>query len=251
MAKKTNRRIFVAQAGKLCLASAFIAKPLQVLASTGTTKPQPLPLETPIGWSQSPLPYAFTALEPAIDSKTMEIHYTHHAAGYAKNLEKALIDEKVDSSKLSIEALLKGISGYSTTMRNNAGGHFNHELFWKSLRAPKTVNQPGGVLLELIRKKYSSFESFKTTFTESAMGKFGSGWAWLTCTKDLELEITTTSNQDNPLMDKSGSEKLIVFGLDVWEHAYYLNYQNRRKDYITNWWSIVNWEYAESRIVRP
>lgn len=247
MNKKINRRKFVVQTGKACLASALIAQPLQLLATKNNKPEHPLFLQTEIGWSQTPLPYSLDALEPVIDAKTMEIHYSRHAAGYAKVLGEAVKAEHVDPSTTTLENLLAMISGYSTSLRNNAGGHYNHELFWKTLRAPKEGNQPSSLLLDHIIKKYSSFESFKATFTEAAMGRFGSGWAWLTCTREKALEISTTPNQDNPLMEKKGPDKHILLGLDVWEHAYYLKYQNRRKEYVTNWWTLINWEYVERR----
>ncbi|MFM8591546.1 MAG: superoxide dismutase [Sphingomonadales bacterium] len=202
-----------------------------------------------ISYSQRPLPYSYASLEPAIDALTMEIHYTKHAAGYTKNLADACAAEKVDKTTTSLTALLAQISNYSEKMRNNAGGHYNHELFWHSLRAAQdaTTANPSGVLAVAINKKFGSFSQFKEQFTEVAKGRFGSGWAWLVVTPDGSLQIGSTANQDNPLMNISSLKGFPLLGLDVWEHAYYLRYQNRRADYITSWWSLIDWPAVEQR----
>lgn len=200
-----------------------------------------------IGWQQTPLGYSYKALEPAIDALTMEIHYTKHAAGYTKNLAEAVKAEKVNTASTSIEQLLQNISKYTDKMRNNAGGHYNHELFWKSMKAPGGSNAPSGKLAEMITRDFGSPEAFKTQFNNAAKDRFGSGWAWLIYTNDKKLAVTSTPNQDNPLMDVAPVKGNPVLGLDVWEHAYYLKYQNKRPDYITAWWSVINWEYIQKR----
>ncbi|HEX7755874.1 MAG TPA: superoxide dismutase [Niabella sp.] len=199
------------------------------------------------GWKQSPLPYAYNALEPVIDAQTMELHYSRHAATYAKNLEEAAQQENIDTSKMAIEDVLANVSRYSLKLRNNAGGHYNHEFFWRSLRPQQESNQPGGALGMSIQKDFNSFEAFQKAFNNAAATRFGSGWAWLIYLPGGKLMITSTANQDNPLMDISGIKGIPVLGLDVWEHAYYLKYQNKRPDYIAAWWELVNWNFIESR----
>ena len=179
----------------------------------------------------------------------MEIHYTKHAATYAKNLAEATTAEGVNAANTSLEALLGNISKYSTKMRNNAGGHYNHELFWKCM-APAHSSKIEGTLLENIVKDFGSYEAFTTQFTDAGKNRFGSGWAWLIIDNDIKLKIGSTSNQDNPLMDVAGTADLKgtpLLCLDVWEHAYYLKYQNKRADYINNWWNIVNWKFVIER----
>ncbi|ANH83735.1 superoxide dismutase [Niabella ginsenosidivorans] len=204
-------------------------------------------LPAPIGWVQQPLGYSYNALEPVIDAQTMEIHYTKHAAAYAKNLAEAVKEEGI-STGISVESVLARISKYSAKMRNNAGGHYNHELFWKTLHKPAEGNLPGEKLAALIRRNFNSFEAFQKEFNTAAAARFGSGWAWLVRTPDSKLIITSTPNQDNPLMDIAEAKGFPAFGLDVWEHAYYLKYQNRRPDYIAAWWKLVNWDFIESRL---
>lgn len=200
---------------------------------------QPHPAE------QAPLPYAFDALEPVIDAKTMEIHHTKHAATYAKNLKDAMAAEGVNPTS-TLEQLLARVSTYSEKMRNNAGGHYNHELFWKSM-APASGQMPGGKLMAAMETSFGSYEGFKKKMTESAMTRFGSGWAWLCQDAKGMLQIGSTANQDNPLMDISPVKGSPLLGLDVWEHAYYLKYQNRRAEYVENWFRIVNWSIVEQR----
>jgi Fe-Mn family superoxide dismutase len=192
------------------------------------------------------LPYAYNALEPAIDGTTMNIHYTKHAAGYTKNLADACFAEKVDTSVTSLEQLLRGISKYSAKMRNNGGGHYNHEFFWQCMQP--SSSEPGGTLLQSIQRSFGSLEAMKNQFTDAGKNRFGSGWAWLIMTPDRSLAIGSTPNQDNPLMDISDIKGTPLLALDVWEHAYYLNYQNRRADYINNWWKLVNWNFVQQNI---
>lgn len=198
------------------------------------------------GFTQQPLPYKYNALEDVIDAMTMEIHYSKHASGYAKNLQDAAKAENVDTTK-SVEALLTNISKYSTKMRNNAGGHYNHEMFWQCMRPKTTNNMVSGKLLTSIVSAFGSFDSFKEKFGEAAKTRFGSGWAWLYADADKVLKIGSSANQDNPLMDISEIKGTPLLGLDVWEHAYYLKYQNKRPDYIGNWWNVVNWDYVQQR----
>ena len=198
------------------------------------------------GFEQQPLPYAYDALENVIDAKTMEIHFSKHAAAYSKALKEAATAEGVDASK-PLENVLAKISKYSVKMRNNAGGHYNHEMFWKSMQPKKNNNAPVGNLQSAIDKSFGSFANFKTQFSDAAKTRFGSGWAWLYIDAAGNLKTGSTPNQDNPMMDKSDIKGFPILGLDVWEHAYYLKYQNKRADYIENWWNVVNWNYAESR----
>jgi Fe-Mn family superoxide dismutase len=177
----------------------------------------------------------------------MEIHYTKHAAAYAKNLADACVAEKVNTVALSIESLMQNISRYSAKMRNNGGGHFNHEFFWKCMK-PGTSNGPSGKILAAINQSFGSVESFKTQFADAGKNRFGSGWAWLVQTADGSLKIGSTANQDNPLMDVSELKGKPLLALDVWEHAYYLKYQNKRPDYINNWFNIVHWSFVEQQL---
>lgn len=184
------------------------------------------------------LKYSYSALEPYIDAQTMEIHYTKHHQGYTDNLNKALGD-----NDKSIEEILKNISSYSTAVRNNAGGYYNHNLFW-DVMGPDAGGVPVGELAEAIDKSFGSFKKFQEEFENAAKTRFGSGWAWLVKTSD-GLKVSSTPNQDNPLMDIAEVQGTPILGLDVWEHAYYLKYQNKRPDYIASWWNVVNWEKVE------
>lgn len=197
-------------------------------------------------FQQQPLPYSYAALEPFIDATTMEIHYTKHAATYAKNLAEAAIAEKLDTRQTSLTQLLNSISSYSVKMRNNAGGHFNHEMFWQVMK-PTPATAPSTVLLEAINKNFGSFDNFKTAFADAAKTRFGSGWAWLIVKSDNNLAVCSTPNQDNPLMNVAEIKGNPILGLDVWEHAYYLKYQNKRPDYINAWWNLVNWNFVEKK----
>jgi Fe-Mn family superoxide dismutase len=183
------------------------------------------------------LPYAYNALEPHIDARTMEIHYTKHHQAYVTNLNNAVAG--TDAEKLSIEEICKNISKYPAAVRNNGGGHFNHSLFW-TLMAPNAGGLPTGDLAHAIDTAFGSFDEFKKQFAAAGATRFGSGWAWL-IVKDGKLVVSSTPNQDNPLMDVAEVKGTPILGLDVWEHAYYLNYQNRRPDYISAFWSVVNW----------
>jgi Fe-Mn family superoxide dismutase len=196
----------------------------------------------------APLPYAFDALEPHIDAQTMQIHHGKHHQAYVTNLNTAL-DKQPSLHTKPLEDLLSGLGGIPeeirTPVRNNGGGHWNHTLFWQ-LMAPNAGGEPSGALADAINAAFGSFASFKEKFAAAAMGRFGSGWAWLV-SDGRKLSITSTPNQDNPLMD-GVSPGRILLGLDVWEHAYYLKYQNRRADYITSWWNVVNWNAVGARL---
>jgi Fe-Mn family superoxide dismutase len=185
------------------------------------------------------LPYSFDALEPHIDAKTMEIHHGKHHQAYVTNLNNAVAG--TDAEKMSLEELCQNISKFPAAVRNNGGGHYNHSLFWKLLtKGAKPA--PSGALADAISQSFGSFDDFKTKFAAAATTRFGSGWAWLVKSADGKLAIGSTPNQDNPLMDISELKGKPLLGLDVWEHAYYLNYQNRRPDYIAAFWNIVNWD---------
>lgn len=189
------------------------------------------------------LPYALNALEPFIDARTMEIHHGKHHVAYINNLNTAIAG--TDADNISIEALCKNISKYSVAIRNNGGGHFNHSLFW-TLMIPGGMVTPAGDLGEAITSTFGSFDEFKSKFAAAGVTRFGSGWVWLVV-QDGKLVIGSSPNQDNPLMDTSELKGIPILGLDVWEHAYYLNYQNRRPDYITAWWNLVNWNEVTKR----
>ena len=197
------------------------------------------------GFDQQPLPYSYNGLEDVIDARTMEIHYSKHAAAYSKALNEALAAEA--KTETSVETILGKVSKYSAKMRNNAGGHYNHEMFWKCMRPKSASNAPKGKLQDAIIRDFGSFENLKTQLAEAGAKRFGSGWAWLYIDSKKKLQIGSTPNQDNPLMDLSEIKGFPVLGLDVWEHAYYLKYQNKRADYISNWWNVVNWDYVQQR----
>ena len=243
MKNNPSRREFLATTAKAGLTvglvgtafSDLLAHPAQAVAGTGFT--------------QKPLPYAYTALEPHIDARTMEIHYTKHAAAYASNLRDAAKEEGVDTAQ-PLEQVLASISKYSTKMRNNGGGHYNHELFWSILGQPAAAGPevgPEGSLLKAIKTSFGSYEAFVTQFETAAKTRFGSGWAWLLVDASGKLVVSSTPNQDNPLMDLAEVKGTPILGLDVWEHAYYLHYQNRRPDYVTAFWKVVNWKAVAER----
>jgi Fe-Mn family superoxide dismutase len=191
-----------------------------------------------------PLPYDFAALEPHIDAKTMEIHHGKHHQAYVNNLNAA-IEKAPDLASKSLDDLMRNVNtvpeSVRTAVRNNGGGHWNHSMFWQ-IMAPKAGGEPGGNLGNAIRTAFGDFAKFREQFSAAGVGRFGSGWAWL-ITSGGKLSITSTPNQDNPLMEGQRA----IMGLDVWEHAYYLKYQNRRPDYITAWWNVVNWKEVEKR----
>lgn len=190
------------------------------------------------------LPYAQDALEPNIDTKTMEIHHGKHHAAYVTNLNAAL--QGTEHENKSIEELMANISSLPVAVRNNGGGHYNHDLFWK-IMSPTGGGQPTGALATAIDATFGSFDNFKTEFAKAATTRFGSGWAWLCVKADKSLCVCSTPNQDNPIMDIAECPGTPILGLDVWEHAYYLNYQNRRPDYITAFFNVINWTEVSNR----
>lgn len=201
-----------------------------------------------MSYTLPPLPYASNVLEPAIDAKTMEIHHDKHHGTYVTNLNNALKDLPELAAK-PVNELIANLSvvpeAIRTVVRNNGGGHSNHTFFWELL-TPGGAKAPAGSLAEDINKAFGSFDDFKVKFEAAGLGRFGSGWVWLIKNKSGALEIVSTPNQDSPIMD--GNQPII--GNDVWEHAYYLNYQNRRADYLKAWWSVVNWDVAEKNYQR-
>lgn len=197
-------------------------------------------------FTQAPLPYKSDALEPAIDQQTMEIHYGKHHKAYVDNLN-AQIKTYPELDKLNIEQIQQQISKYNAAVRNNGGGHFNHAFFWESLAPADKTGKVSPKLLKQINQDFGSFKAFQEQFNQAATSRFGSGWAWLIVNPQGKLEITSTPNQDNPLMDIAEKKGQPLLGLDVWEHAYYLKYQNRRADYTNAFWSVVNWNIVNDR----
>lgn len=190
------------------------------------------------------LDYAYNALEPHIDARTMEIHHTKHHQAYVTNLNNAIAG--TDAENMSIEDICRQISKYPVAVRNNGGGHYNHSMFWK-IMAPGKGGTPTGKVADAINGAFGSFDEFKSKFSTAAGTRFGSGWAWL-IVKDGKLEVCSTPNQDNPLMDIAEVKGTPILGIDVWEHAYYLNYQNRRPDYVSAFWNVINWDEVAARM---
>ena len=196
-----------------------------------------------MAFTLAPLPYAYDALEPHIDTLTMQIHHDKHHQAYVDNLNKAVAGS--DNETLSLEELVKKAGSISPAVRNNGGGHWNHTFFWESLAA-NAGGAPSGVIGDAINKAFGSFDAFKEKFNQAGTTRFGSGWAWLGVSGG-ELVISSTPNQDNPLMDVAESKSQPILGVDVWEHAYYLKYQNKRADYLAAFWNVVNWKKVEER----
>lgn len=193
------------------------------------------------------LPYAVDALEPHIDKMTMEIHHGKHHAAYVTNLNNAVAGTPLETT--SIEDICKNISKHPMAVRNNGGGHYNHSLFW-SIMSPNGGGSPKGALLDAINSAFGNFEEFKTKFTQAGATRFGSGWAWLIVGADKKLAISSTPNQDNPLMDIAEVKGTPILGMDVWEHAYYLKYQNRRPDYMGAFFNVINWDAVAERYAK-
>lgn len=189
------------------------------------------------------LPYAYDALEPHIDARTMEIHHSKHHQGYTNNLNSAIAGTDLEGKSIK-EVLVAGFD--NAAVRNNGGGFYNHSLFWQVM-SPNGGGKPSGALADAINAAYGSFDGFKDTFSKAAATRFGSGWAWLCVKKGGAVEVCSSANQDNPLMPGIGCEGTPVLGLDVWEHAYYLNYQNRRPDYIAAFFNVINWDEVSKR----
>ncbi len=189
------------------------------------------------------LSYDYAALEPNIDARTMEIHHSKHHGGYTANLNNAVAGTALEGK--SIEEILKGVSGHSAAVRNNGGGYYNHNLYWEVM-APGGSPNPEGDLLSALNESFGSVENFREAFVQAALTRFGSGWAWLVL-QNNKLVVSSTPNQDNPLMDVADVQGTPILGVDVWEHAYYLNYQNRRPDYVNAFWNIINWDEVARR----
>ena len=190
------------------------------------------------------LPYVYNALEPYIDAMTMEIHHSKHHQAYVTNLNNAIAGKPEDS--MSLEDIMKNASKHAPVVRNNSGGIYNHNLFWTIMK-PGGGGEPTGKLADAIKGAFGSFAEFKTKFSDAGATRFGSGWAWL-CVSGGKLAVCSTPNQDNPLMDVSDCKGFPILGMDVWEHAYYLKYQNRRPEYITNFWNVINWDEVSKRL---
>ncbi|MFN1219537.1 superoxide dismutase [Chryseobacterium kwangjuense] len=195
-------------------------------------------------FKQTPLPYAYNALEGSVDAQTMEIHYSKHAAAYVANLNKAIAG--TPQEKQTLFQILSGVSKLSPAVRNNAGGHYNHELFWTVLTPVKNT-QPSEKLTKAINEAFGSMDAFKEKISKAGADRFGSGWAWLSVDKNGKLFVSSTANQDNPLMDVVDEKGTPILGIDVWEHAYYLKYQNKRADYLTAIWNVLNWKEVSRR----
>lgn len=237
-----NKRNFL-KTSLIMGAGAFIAPSL--LKNKAMASVLPFGPSSPAGeFTQVTLPYSFDALEPHIDAQTMEIHYSKHHAAYTKNFNQFIKDQNLTG--LTIEEIFAGIEKYPAGIRNNGGGYYNHNFFWLTL-SPNGGGEPTGALLTEIEKNFESFTAFKDAFSKAASSVFGSGWVWLIHQND-KLKIVTTPNQDNTLMSISGEKGRPLMCLDVWEHAYYLKYQNKRADYISAFWNLVNWEFVSENL---
>lgn len=249
MSKDNSRRDFIKKSATLVVGS-FLLSDIKSngLNNENITFLNNKPLNEKPTFSLPVIPYSYDALEPHIDKLTMEIHHSKHHQAYVTNLNKALenIDSSLIGNKFEFESIFENIDKLPVAVRNNGGGHYNHSLFW-TLMKPNASALTQGKLSDAINLSFGSLEAFKKKFAETAMSRFGSGWAWLVVTKN-GLAITSTPNQDNPLMNLSSIEVkgAPVLALDLWEHAYYLKNQNRRADYVASWWNVVNWEMAET-----
>jgi len=230
--RKTHR--FARIAYLLLIALLALAQP--ALAADAAQSPFRLP----------ELPYAVNALEPAIDARTMEIHHGRHHRAYVDNLNAKLVDFPALADS-SIESVLAKVSTFDAAVRNNGGGHYNHSLFWEFMAPVGKTGEPSAELVAAINKDFGSLDAFKKAFSDAGAKQFGSGWAWLIRQEDGSLAVTATANQDNPLMDVVATRGTPLLAVDVWEHAYYLQYQNKRVDYLAQWWSVVNWNAVNAR----
>ena len=246
---KTSRRKFIESSLKatvLTMSSPLIltaiASPIGNTADAHVIAPSLAALQ----FSQMPLPYDYKALEPSIDEKTMDIHYNKHHATYIKNVNEAIAAEKIAFA--TEKEFFSNASKLSPKAKNNGGGAWNHNFFWQVMSPASSSKTPGGKLGDAINGSFGSLDKFKEQFTQAAMTRFGSGWAWLV-NDNGKLKIGSSANQDNPMMDSSDLKGTPLLGLDVWEHAYYLKYQNKRNEYVANWWNVVNWDEAAKRLV--
>jgi Fe-Mn family superoxide dismutase len=246
---KTSRRKFIQNTLKATVITTIgspvilhtadvLASPSKVLSTASETSAMALV------FSQNALPYANNALEPNIDAMTMDIHYNKHHTAYIKNVNDAIAAEKISYG--TEKEFFANASKLSAKARNNGGGAWNHNFFWQVM-APSSGGTPTGKIGEAINGAFGSFDKFKEQFTQAAMTRFGSGWAWLV-NENGKLKIGSTANQDNPMMDSSEIKGTPILGLDVWEHAYYLKYQNKRNEYVANWWNVVNWNEGTKRL---
>lgn len=239
---ENTRRQFLKKASLAGLAGLALPSILNAFSENETA----IPTESFVDdfFSLPMLGYGYDALEPHIDTLTMQIHHSRHHQAYVTNLNRAMKENNLDGS---LEDLMKNVSKYPVVVRNNGGGHWNHTFFWKLMK-PNGGGAPTGKIADAINGSFESFEKFKTLFNDAAAKRFGSGWAWLVKTADGKLAIGSTPNQDNPLMDIAEIKGTPLMGIDVWEHAYYLHYQNKRADYINAWWNVVNWDEVASRM---
>jgi Fe-Mn family superoxide dismutase len=243
---KTSRRKFIENSFKATAIA--VSSPLIAAASSASAAIPSSSIEHSLNalqFSQIALPYAYNALEPSIDATTMDIHYNKHHTAYIKNVNEAIAAEKISFS--TEKDFFKNASKLSAKAKNNGGGAWNHNFFWQVMHPSTEAKSPAGKLAEAINGSFDSFEKFKEQFTQAAMTRFGSGWAWLV-NDDGKLKIGSTANQDNPLMDTSEIKGTPILGLDVWEHAYYLKYQNKRNEYVANWWNVVHWDEVAKRL---
>ena len=226
----------------MALLAAFAAAAILSTGSFAQTAPAP----TPAAFTLPPLPYAANALEPAIDAQTMTIHHDKHHQAYVDALNKAVAADPALAGR-SLEQLIRTAGTLPTVVRNNAGGHWNHSFFWKTMAPAGQGGSPSPALTTAIDASFGSLDKFKGAFKDAGTKRFGSGWVWLIVDANGKLAITSTPNQDNPLMDAAADKGMPVIGNDVWEHAYYLKYQNRRADYLDAWWQVVNWSEVSRR----
>ena len=234
---------------RLTMAALFaLALPTALAQSTAAPAPSAAaaPTAVPAAFTLAPLPYPHDALEPVIDTRTMQIHHGKHHQAYVDNLNRAVAAD-ASLRGLTLEALMARMSKLPDAVRNNGGGHWNHDFFWRSMTRPGQGGAPSAALAAAIDRDFGSLDKFKAAFKAAGTGRFGSGWAWLIVGADGKLQITSTPNQDNPLMDLAAVRGAPLLGNDVWEHAYYLQYQNRRGDYLDAWWQVVDWSVVSQR----